>query len=126
MSTAFVLMTAMPPTKGHLHLIQFASHVTDETCVIIGTQPSEPYVQERIAAISRAAQTMAGVRVVNIHKTLPQTPDGNQVFLQNCARCHTVPESFSPRIAGTVIRHMRVRAGLSAQDEKALLRFLNQ
>jgi cytochrome c5 len=59
-------------------------------------------------------------------KASAQTPDGNQVFLQNCARCHTVPESFSPRIAGTVIRHMRVRAGLSAQDEKALLRFLNQ
>jgi cytochrome c5 len=51
--------------------------------------------------------------------------DGDQVFQQNCARCHTVPESFSPRISGTVIRHMRVRAGLSAQDEKALLRFLN-
>jgi HTH-type transcriptional repressor of NAD biosynthesis genes len=80
MSTAFVLMTAMPPTKGHLHLIQFASHVADETCVIIGTQPGEPYVQERIAAVSRAAQTMAGVRVVNIHKTLPQTPAGNPGF----------------------------------------------
>ena len=51
--------------------------------------------------------------------------DGDKVFQQNCARCHTVPESFSPRISGTIIRHMRVRAGLSAQDEKALLRFLN-
>jgi cytochrome c5 len=58
-------------------------------------------------------------------KASAQTPDGNQVFLQNCSRCHTVPETFSPRISGTVIRHMRVRAGLSAQDEKALLRFLN-
>jgi cytochrome c5 len=54
-----------------------------------------------------------------------QTRDGDQVFQQNCARCHTVPESFSPRISGTVVRHMRVRAGLSAEDEKALLRFLN-
>jgi cytochrome c5 len=51
--------------------------------------------------------------------------DGDQIFQQNCARCHTMPESFSPRISGTIIRHMRVRAGLSAQDEKALLRFLN-
>lgn len=51
--------------------------------------------------------------------------DGDKVFRQNCARCHTAPESFSPRISGTIVRHMRVRAGLSAQDEKALLRFLN-
>jgi cytochrome c5 len=58
-------------------------------------------------------------------KASTQAPDGDQVFRQNCARCHTVPETFSPRIAGTVVRHMRVRAGLSAEDEKALLRFLN-
>ena len=58
-------------------------------------------------------------------KNAAQPVDGDQVFRQNCARCHTVPESFSPHIAGTVVRHMRVRAGLSAEDEKALLRFLN-
>jgi cytochrome c5 len=51
--------------------------------------------------------------------------DGQQVFEQNCSRCHNAPQGFSPRISGTVIRHMRVRAGLSAEDEKALLRFLN-
>ncbi len=51
--------------------------------------------------------------------------DGQQVFEQNCSRCHTAPQGFSPRISGTVVRHMRVRAGLSAEDEKALLRFFN-
>jgi len=71
-----------------------------------------------------SAPQAAGVKN-QASKASAQTPDGNQVFLQNCARCHTVPETFSPRISGTVIRHMRVRAGLSAQDEKALLRFLN-
>lgn len=51
--------------------------------------------------------------------------DGERVFKQNCSRCHDAPQSFSPRISGTVIRHMRVRASLSEQDEKKLLRFLN-
>jgi cytochrome c5 len=51
--------------------------------------------------------------------------DGNLVFAQNCSRCHNAPEGFSPRIAGTVARHMRVRAGLSKEDEQAILRFLN-
>jgi cytochrome c5 len=55
----------------------------------------------------------------------PTQKDGQLVFEQNCSRCHNAPEGFSPRISGTVVRHMRVRAGLSAEDEKALLRFLN-
>jgi cytochrome c5 len=55
----------------------------------------------------------------------PRQRDGQLVFDQNCSRCHNAPEGFSPRISGTVVRHMRVRAGLSAEDEKALLRFLN-
>jgi mono/diheme cytochrome c family protein len=50
---------------------------------------------------------------------------GQQVFDQNCSRCHNAPDGFSPRIAGTVAMHMRVRANLSKADYKALLRFLN-
>ena len=50
---------------------------------------------------------------------------GQQVFAQNCSRCHNAPEGFSPRISGTIARHMRVRASLSEADYKALLKFLN-
>lgn len=50
---------------------------------------------------------------------------GQQVFEQNCSRCHNAPEGFSPQISGTIARHMRVRAGLSDADYKALLRFFN-
>lgn len=51
--------------------------------------------------------------------------DGQRVFDQNCSRCHTAPDGFSPRISKTVVRHMRMRANLSADDERALLRFFN-
>ncbi len=51
--------------------------------------------------------------------------DGQRVFDQNCSRCHTAPEGFSPRISGTIVRHMRVRANLSKEDEQKLLRFFN-
>jgi len=51
--------------------------------------------------------------------------DGQRVFEQNCSRCHSAPQSFPPSISGTIVRHMRVRASLSKDDEKALLRFLN-
>lgn len=50
---------------------------------------------------------------------------GQQVFEQNCARCHNAPEGFSSSISGSVAMHMRVRAGLSDADYKALRRFLN-
>jgi cytochrome c5 len=52
--------------------------------------------------------------------------EGERVFQQNCARCHRVPDGFSPRITGTVVRHMRVRANLSQHDEQVLLRYFNQ
>jgi cytochrome c5 len=50
---------------------------------------------------------------------------GDRIFQQQCSRCHNAPEGFSPRISGTIIRHMRVRASLSKQEEEELLRFLN-
>jgi cytochrome c5 len=53
-------------------------------------------------------------------------PDrGQQVFNQNCSRCHNAPEGFSPSISGTIAMHMRARANLSEADYKTLLRFLN-
>jgi Cytochrome c2 len=58
--------------------------------------------------------------------TTKANPDrGQQVFVQNCSRCHNAPEGFSPRISGTIARHMRVRASLSEADYKALREFLN-
>jgi cytochrome c5 len=49
---------------------------------------------------------------------------GQEVFNQNCSRCHDAPEGFSPSISGTIAMHMRVRANLSQADYEALLRFL--
>jgi cytochrome c5 len=50
---------------------------------------------------------------------------GERAFNANCFRCHQAPETLNPRITGTVVRHMRVRANLSAQDERDILHFLN-
>lgn len=54
------------------------------------------------------------------------SPDrGQEVFKENCSRCHNAPEGFPPSISGTNAMHMRVRASLSEADYKALLRFLS-
>jgi len=52
------------------------------------------------------------------------SPDGEKRFQINCGRCHNPPEDISPREARAVGRHMRVRAMLSAEDEKLILQFL--
>jgi cytochrome c5 len=54
----------------------------------------------------------------------PQS-EGEKKFNENCSRCHKAPEGFPPRVSGTILRHMRVRASLSEQDERDILRFLN-
>ena len=72
------------------------------------SQPSAPTAQKNAPAS---------------HSTQPS--EGDRIFQQNCSRCHNAPEGFSPRISGTIVRHMRVRASLSQHDEQELLRFFN-
>jgi cytochrome c5 len=56
------------------------------------------------------------------------TPDANsqgeKLFRTHCGRCHNPPEDISPREARAVVRQMRVRAMLSAEDEKQILQYL--
>lgn len=50
--------------------------------------------------------------------------EGERRFRVNCGRCHTPPESLSPREAKAVLQHMRVRAMLTAEDEQLILKYL--
>jgi cytochrome c2 len=49
---------------------------------------------------------------------------GEERFQANCGRCHNPPESISPREVKAVLQHMRVRAMLSAEDERLILKYL--
>lgn len=78
-----------------------------------------------VLAQTTAAHPNAKKKETHAAPSSAESARGQEVFEQNCSRCHNAPESISPQISGTVIRHMRVRASLSAADEKALLRFMN-
>lgn len=56
--------------------------------------------------------------------TKNQQSEGKRKFQINCGRCHEPPEQLSPRIAGSVIRHMHVRAMLSQKDAREILEYL--
>lgn len=51
---------------------------------------------------------------------------GEQRFRANCARCHAAPQKFPPRMMGTVLRHMRVRATITADDQRLILFYMTQ
>jgi mono/diheme cytochrome c family protein len=74
---------------------------------------------------STSQQTEAQPQAATRKARTADSGRGEQVFHQNCFRCHQEPEGFSPSISKTIATHMRVRAGLSDPDVKALLEFLN-
>jgi len=56
--------------------------------------------------------------------TVHQDP-AERAFQTHCSRCHSAPETLSPSLTGTVVRHMRVRANLSAEEERLIYSFFN-
>lgn len=75
MSKSFVLITAMPPTKGHLQLIQFANNISDTTHVIVATQPDEPYTLQRYESVRQACAGMKRTFVFHYNKEVNQDPN---------------------------------------------------
>ena len=69
----------MPPTTGHLQLIQFASRLRDviATDVLVCTQPFEPFPKERVDALVRATRGTQRIRIHHYPKTIEQNPDAS-------------------------------------------------
>jgi mono/diheme cytochrome c family protein len=53
-------------------------------------------------------------------------PDGARIWAQNCIRCHNSrsPGSYSDAHWEVAMMHMRVRANLTGQQQKAVYEFL--
>jgi cytochrome c5 len=89
-----------------------------------------------VVALTEAAIRVPGYRLYAVDDTSKQrtasaatSPEnvqksGEQIFMENCSRCHKPPMTISPRITGTIVMHMRVRAKLSREGENAVLRYL--
>lgn len=52
--------------------------------------------------------------------------EGEKRFRTNCARCHQAPHKFPSRVMATAIRHMRVRAMITDEDMRLILRYMTQ
>jgi mono/diheme cytochrome c family protein len=51
---------------------------------------------------------------------------GEQRFRANCSRCHAAPQKFPPRMMKTILRHMRVRATITNEDQRLILFYMTQ
>jgi cytochrome c5 len=102
---------------SHTRLLSYAFGLSTLLASLLAAQTQPRANQQASAHVDQKVST----------KQNSQVPDseGDRIFAQNCSRCHTTPDGFSPSISGTVVRHMRVRASLSQHDEQELLRFLN-
>ncbi len=51
---------------------------------------------------------------------------GAQLWSESCARCHNMrsPSAHSDKEWSVIAHHMRVRANLTAEEHKAILKFL--
>lgn len=70
MPNAYLLIKALPPTTGHRDLIEFAGNVAEEVHLILVTQPDEPMVKERYAALNDLFTTL-GERFILHHVDTP-------------------------------------------------------
>jgi cytochrome c5 len=52
--------------------------------------------------------------------------EGEKRFRSNCGRCHTAPPKFPPRMMATIVRHMRVRAAITDQDMRLIMRYMTE
>ena len=52
--------------------------------------------------------------------------EGEKRFRVNCGRCHMAPHKFPPRTMATIVRHMRVRAMITDEDMRLILRYMTQ
>ena len=59
-------------------------------------------------------------------KEQSERAEGEQRFQENCGRCHQPPHKFSPRVMAAAIRHMRVRAMLTDEDMRLILKYMTQ
>ena len=99
-------------------LLRYASAIALSALTLAAAAQTQPKPEQKNQQDAKQQSTAT-------HASNHKQSEGERIFAQNCSRCHTPPDGFSPRISGTIVRHMRMRASLSEHDEQELLRFFN-
>lgn len=81
-----------------------------------------------LSAISLAAALVGTAYATEADHTAGDFASGARSWAQNCARCHNMrdPKEFRDDIWKPIVTHMRVRAGLTGQEARDILEFLQR
>jgi len=83
-------------------------------------------VSTLLAGAPAAKKETTALPVVQASDTDTLRVQGEQRFRANCGRCHAAPQKFPSRMMATVLRHMRVRATITAEDRRLILLYMTQ
>ncbi|HXZ12422.1 MAG TPA: cytochrome c [Candidatus Sulfotelmatobacter sp.] len=75
---------------------------------------------------SSNAASPAARKIEPVRSSAADRLEGEKRFKANCGRCHQAPPKFPPRVMATAIRHMRVRATITDDDMKLILKYMQQ
>lgn len=75
---------------------------------------------------SSAENASAAAAVSHVTDSENMRVEGERRFHANCGRCHAAPQKFPPRMMGTILRHMRVRATITEEDRRLILLYMTQ
>ena len=75
---------------------------------------------------SPSAKDASAAALVQVTNADSMRVAGEQRFHANCGRCHAAPQKFPPRMMATILRHMRVRATITAEDRRLILFYMTQ
>jgi mono/diheme cytochrome c family protein len=85
------------------------------------------YAAARANAQSAAgadAQKKASAANAEVSAKRDEAAEGEKRFQANCGRCHVAPDDLNPRVVKAVVRQMRVRALLTEEDERLIVKYL--
>lgn len=75
---------------------------------------------------SPASSAKTGATVQPVRSEDDLRVEGEKRFRANCGRCHQSPHKFPPRMMLTIERHMRVRALITDEDLRLIVRYMTQ
>jgi len=96
------------------------------------SSPNQQLAALAVPANSRPASTdkpsspPAAATASGIHDNRALRLEGEKRFQANCGRCHMAPPKFPPRAMATILRHMRVRALITDEDRRLILRYMTE
>jgi len=95
-------------------------------CLLAATLWTISLASSLFAGSNSASKEATPVPVIRPEDSDSMRIEGEKRFHANCGRCHAAPQKFSPRMMGTVLRHMRVRATITEDDRRLILFYMTQ